>query len=320
MRRSRFWKLFASALVLGMVASGGWRGAAAQGERTANEQAGLTAGETIQDCANCPEMVVVPDGSFMMGSPPDEPERENMHRGSESPQHRVTFPKPFAIGKYAVTVDQFKVFVQETNRKMENGCIVWMGYRWGEHSAKSFRSPGFEQNGSHPVVCVSWDDAKAYVKWLSKKTGKSYRLPSEAEREYVTRAGTATPFWWGRSISTDQANYDGSHVLYEGAGEKGVNRQGTVPVNSFKPNPWGLYQVHGNVWEWTDDCPTDNYDNAPANGSANTTRNCPHRVVRGGSWGYFPGILRAAARNWRTAANRHAMVGFRVALTLPPNP
>ena len=123
--------------------------------------------------------------------------------------------------------------------------------------------------GRRPVINVSWDDAKAYVGWLSRKTGKTYRLLSEAEREYVTRAGTTTPFWWGTSISTQQANYNGNYTY--GTGATGVSRRQTVLVDSFQPNPWGLYQVHGNVWEWTEDCWHDNYSGAPSDGS------CPSR-------------------------------------------
>jgi formylglycine-generating enzyme required for sulfatase activity len=282
------------------------------------EPAGPTVGETLHDCAHCPEMVVVPAGNFMMGSPSDEPERESVNKGSESPQHRVTISKPFAVGKFAVTVDEFKAFVRETNHKTVGGCYIWTGSEWKNDSAKSFRSPGFEQDGSHPVVCVSWDDAKAYVTWLSGKTGQSYRLLSEAEREYVARAGTTAPFWWGRSITLDQANYDGSVDPYEGGGKKGEYRKKTVPVKSFTPNRWGLYQVHGNVWEWTEDCWNANYDDAPTDGSANTTGDCSKRVVRGGSWSNFPRSLRAAYRGWDTTGFRYGSFGFRVARTLNP--
>ena len=126
--------------------------------------------------------------------------------------------------------------------------------------------------GRRPVINVSWDDAKAYVAWLSNKTGKTYRLLSEAEREYVTRAGTTTPFWWGSSISTSQANYDGTNTY--GSGVKGEFRHETLPVDSFQPNPWGLYQVHGNVWEWVEDCYHESYAGAPSDGSAWTFEDC----------------------------------------------
>ena len=147
---------------------------------------------------------------------------------------------------------------------------------------RSFRNPGFAQDDSHPVVCVNWDDAKAYAKWLSGKTGKDYRLLSEAEWEYACRAGTSTPFWWGSSISTEQANYDGNYTF--GGGRKGEYRQRTVPVKSFEPNPWGLYQVHGNVGEWCEDCWNESYNGAPSDGSAWTAGDCAFRLLRGGSW------------------------------------
>ena len=147
----------------------------------------------------------------------------------------------------------------------------------GGAADKSWRAPGFAQDDRHPVVCVNWNDAKAYAEWLSSKTGKTYRLLSEAEREYVTRAGTTTPFWWGTSITPQQANYNGN-FLYAGGGSKGEYRQRTVPVDSFEPNPWGLYNVHGNVWEWTEDCWNASNSGNPGNGSARTTGDCRLRV------------------------------------------
>ena len=270
-------------------------------------------GESIRDCADCPELVVVPAGSFMMGSPPDEPERA----AEEGPQHKVTFARPFAIGKFPVTLDQYKTFVLETRRAMNGGCVVWARNEFRLNLDRSYLSPGFEQDGSHPVVCVSWDDAQAYVKWLSGKTGKGYRLPSEAEREYVTRAGTITPFWWGKTISPDQANYNGTYV-YAGGGAKGKWRQKTVPVKSFKPNRWGLYQVHGNIWDWTEDCWSPSYEGAPTDGSARTTGDCSRRVFRGGSWFFNAKMLRAAARLASAPGHRPFARGFRVARTLSP--
>ena len=136
---------------------------------------------------------------------------------------------------------------------------------------------------------MSWDDAKSYVKWLSKKTGKEYRLLSEAEREYVTRAGTKTPFWWGSSITPEQANYFARGEPYKGGGAKGEYRNKTLPVKTFKPNPWGLFQVHGSVWEWAEDCRHNNYSGAPTDGSAWTAGDCSSRVLRGGSWNDNPG-------------------------------
>jgi formylglycine-generating enzyme required for sulfatase activity len=168
--------------------------------------------------------------------------------------------------------------------------------------------------GRRPVINVSWDDANAYVAWLSRKTGKNYRLLSEAEREYVTRAGSTTPFWWGATISPQLANYNGKYAYVDGL--TGENRGRTLPVDSFQSNPWGLYQLHGNVNEWTQDCWHEDYVGAPSDGSAWTSGNREFRVSRGGSWYSFPALLRAARRNRDFTDLRSILVGFRVARTL----
>jgi formylglycine-generating enzyme required for sulfatase activity len=250
--------------------------------------------DIFKECATCPEMVVVPAGSFTMGSP----ESELLRESNESPQHAVTFARQFAVGRFALTFDEWDACAAD------GGCN---GYKpsdqgWGRRQ--------------RPVINVSWDNAKEYAAWLSRKTGKTYRLLSEAEREYVTRAGTTTPFWWGSSISTSQANYNGSYTYGGGAG--GQNRQETLPVDSFQPNPWGLYQVHGNVWDWVEDCYHDSYGGAPSDGSAWTSGDCSQRVVRGGSWGNFPPYLRSADRYRYTTDFRLNNLGFRVGRTLTP--
>ena len=254
--------------------------------------------DAFKDCDKCPEMVVVPAGSFTMGSPDNERDR----RYQEGPQHRVTFDRAFAAGKFAVTFDEWDECVDD------GGCS---GYRpvdqgWGR--------------GRRPVINVSWNDAKAYVAWLSRKTGKTYRLLSEAEREYVTRAGTSTPFWWGSDITTINANYDPRRSHDTNGGTEESYRQKTEPVDSFEPNPWGLYQVHGNVWEWTEDCYHGGYNGAPTDGSAWTTEDCGLRVLRGGSWNFSPSYLRAAYRLSGAPDNQDFgnAVGFRVGRTLTP--
>jgi formylglycine-generating enzyme required for sulfatase activity len=166
------------------------------------------------------------------------------------------------------------------------------------------------------VINVNWDDAKAYAWWLSRKTGKTYRLLSEAEREYVTRAGTTTPFWWGFAITPKQANYDGSAEPYWGGGSKGEYRARTVPVDSFEPNPWGFYNVHGNVWEWTEDCWNDSNTGNPADGRARTTGDCSQRVMRGGSWNSNPQFLRSAFRRGLTTGTRDGELSLRLARKL----
>jgi formylglycine-generating enzyme required for sulfatase activity len=170
------------------------------------------------------------------------------------------------------------------------------------------------------VINVSWDDAKAYVGWLSKKTGKTYRLPSEVEREYVARAGTTTPFWWGTTISTAQANYDGNYKYPMPKGlTKGEYREQTMPVDSFKPNPWGLYNVHGNVWEWTEDCWNVTNAGNPRDGRARTSGDCSLRIIRSGSLASPPQYLRSAFRErFYTDKRNHNGLGFRLARTLNP--
>ena len=247
------------------------------------EETSRQIGDTFRDCATCPEMVVVPAGSFMMGSPADERYRD----GREGPQHRVTISKPFAVGKYEVTVGQFEEFVNETG-----------------HPKNEWRKPGFKQSTNHPVVNVSWEDAKAYTEWLSTKTGQNYRLLSEAEWEYVTRAGTTTPYHFGTTISRSQANYDDAHG-------------GTVEAGSYPANAFGLHDMHGNVWEWVEDCWHEDYNSAPSDGRA-WTINCDkdRRVLRGGYWDSLPSTLRSAGRVGFNARVRDDGLGFRIARTL----
>jgi formylglycine-generating enzyme required for sulfatase activity len=245
-------------------------------------------------CPMCPELLVAPAGQFVMGSPAAEPERV----GGET-QVPVLIGKPFAVGKFAVTFDEWDAC------SADGGCN---GYRpddlgWGR--------------GKLPVINVNWNDAQSYVSWLSAKTGKAYRLLSEAEREYVARAGTTTPFWWGAAISTDQANYNGEHA-YLGGGPKGEYRKRTLPVDGFAANPWGFHQVHGNVWEWTQDCWSDSNEGNPADGGGRTAGDCGRRTVRGGSWYNIPSWLRAARRHWYGASIRLPVISFRVARGLDP--
>jgi formylglycine-generating enzyme required for sulfatase activity len=259
---------------------------------TAAQERGLKPKDTFRECEKCPEMVMVPSGTFTMGGAADE---EGV-TFKEVPQHRVVLRQALAAGRFSVTFDEWEACVAD------GGCN---GYRpddkgWGR--------------GLRPVINVSWDDARNYVAWLSRKTGKAYRLLSEAEREYVTRAGTTTPFWWGSSVSTQQANYNGRYPY--GYGPRGEFRQRTLPVDSFGPNPWGLHQVHGNVFEWTEDCAHGDYKGAPSDGSAWTTGRCDKRIVRGGSWYDGASDLRAASRNDSSSNDRSNEVGFRVARAL----
>lgn len=191
---------------------------------------GGAAGQPFRDCPRCPEMVAVPTGTITIGSPENE-ERA----GPREDQVAVTISRPFAVGRFAATRDEFAAFVSATGHKPGRGCYALAGDDLKRQPEGSWLSPGFAQDGRHPVVCFAWHDAKAYVAWLTARTGKAYRLLSEAEREYVTRAGTTTPFWWGATISTDRANYNGT-VPY-GDVASGEWRMATVPVDSFAAPP-----------------------------------------------------------------------------------
>lgn len=266
------------------------------------------------DAPWCPELVVLPKGEFVMGSPMEEEGRSN----DEGPQHNVMIGYRFALGRYPVTVGAYRPFVEATGRSHTGGMYVWTGSEWKQDASKNWQDPGFDQTDRHPVLGISWKDAKAYVEWLAKETGKPYRLPSEAEWEYACRAGTTTPFSFGETITTNQANYDGNYTY--GKGPKGEYLQRTTEVGSYPENPWGLFDMHGNVWEWVEDVWHDDYQGAPTDGSAWTegkgTKSSRSRVVRGGSWNYFPRFLRSADRDVAGPDDRSDIIGFRVARTL----
>jgi formylglycine-generating enzyme required for sulfatase activity/V8-like Glu-specific endopeptidase len=256
-------------------------------------------GETFRDCAECPEMVVVAAGSFTMGSNDYD---------SEKPPRRVTIAQPFAVGKFEVTVSEYLACV---------AAKVCRAPEWQEagskYNVKTGTDDHYKKLGAaltakdHPVVGVSWDDAKAFAKWMSTKTGQSYRLLTEAEWEYAARAGTTTKYPWGDVVGRGNANCDG-------CGSQWDNKQ-TAPVGSFKPNPFGLHDMHGNVWEWVEDCWIDSYKGAPSDASARTTActESSQRVLRGGSWIIVPRFLRSAYRSRNSTGNRNIDYGFRVA-------
>ena len=232
-------------------------------------------------------MVLIPAGEFTMGSPGTE-----LLRGFEA-QHRVTIPS-FALGKYEVTFAQWDACVAD------GGC----------------QGPAAQDEGwgreTRPVIGVTWDMAKSYAEWLSRKTGKSYRLPSEGEWEYAARAGTTTAFSFGTTITTDEANYNGETGYADGV--PGLNRRQTLPVGSFPANAFGLHDMHGNVGEWVEDCWHDGYaDDAPANAAPYLVPDCGEHVFRGGSWEDPPAQLRAAARAGTRRDEQSSSRGFRVA-------
>ncbi len=239
----------------------------------------------FKDCADCPEMVIIPAGEFTMGSPPSEMEAEA--------QHRVTIARPFAISRFTITFSQWESCLKG------GGCGGYLpeDQGWGR--------------GKRPVIDVSWDNTQTYLSWLSRKTGRPYRLPSESEWEYAARAGTTTRYSVGDSISPSQANYAGGA---EGAGPSEANRQKTTPVGSFPPNGFGLYDMQGNVAQWVEDCWHDDYTaDAPTDGSAWLDGRCDGRVMRGGSWQDSDSELRSSARTGEFKAVSSYTDGFRIA-------
>jgi formylglycine-generating enzyme required for sulfatase activity len=259
--------------------------------RAGAEQA-LKPKDTFKECASeqgtdyCPEMVVVPAGSFLMGSPPTEKGRY----ATEGPQHTVTIAEPFAVAKFELTFDEWDTCATYGN------CPQGVSDSgWGRRQ--------------QPVINVTWDDAQRYAAWLSKMTGKPYRLLTETEYEYATRAGTQTAYPWGDGIGKNNANCNGCGSKWDG--------RRTAPVGSFQPNALGLYDMVGNVYEWVEDCVHSNYDGAPTDGSAWIEGgNCNGRVVRGGAWNYSPDFLRSAFRDGYYADYRSGLLGFRVGRTL----
>lgn len=286
----------------------------------ASDLQALRAGTVFRDCPDCPEMVVIPPGNFNMGSPDSERGR----LGKEGPVHSVTLPRVFAVGKYEVTKAQFARFAQEAGYAASGGCFAMNvnGDTYAEDSAKDWRNPGFAQTDNDPVVCVSWNDAKAYTQWLTRKAGKAYRLLTEAEWEYSARAGTHTSRPWGDDPGdacryanvadvTTKNSVPGARLFPVHACDD--RHPYTAPVGSYLPNAFGLHDMIGNVWERTEDCWNDSYAGAPGDGSARTDGKCSQRMIRGGSWFYVPTNGRVADRQSLAIVGRDFASGFRVA-------
>lgn len=242
--------------------------------------ASLDPGELFRDCDNCPELVVVPPGDFVMGS---------NDTSYEKPEHLISIRRPFAIGRREVTFAEWDPCADAGACKVRPE-----DHGWGR--------------GDRPVINVSWEDAKVYVAWLSQKTGQKYRLPSEAEWEYAARAGTRTPFWWGREAGAGHAQCDscGSPI-----------KQQVLPAGSFRPNGFGLYDTSGNAAEWVEDCWNDSYRNAPKDASPWTSGDCRLRVLRGGSFLSKASDVRSSARFRYDVDVRYYANGFRVVRELP---
>jgi formylglycine-generating enzyme required for sulfatase activity len=250
----------------------------------------LLPGTVFQDAPFGPEMVVVPAGNFTRHLRPED----SFSGGSEVTQD-VAIDRPFAVGRFSVAFDEWDVCVRRGGSGHEPSDEGW-------------------GRGRRPVINVSWHDAKAYTDWLSRETGKNYRLLSEGERDYVAAAGASTPFWCGNTISTDQANFNGSAASR--ARRRSINRRSTVSVDSFAPNRWGLYNVHGNVWEWVEDAWRPDYATLPQDGSPWIGADLSQRVLKGGCWENHAEYLRIGERNRGSYDTRGPGFGFRVARNL----
>jgi sulfatase modifying factor 1 len=310
-----------------LCAAGGFAFIAALADEPPADKPAAKPGTVFRDCPDCPEMVMLPLGRFVMGAPPGEEERESApayFRGHAVPQQSVTIQHSFAIAKFDVTRDEYGQFVAETNRPDPDSCYT-PDVSGGESHKQgaNWHSPGFPQTGRDPVVCVNWDDAQAYLAWLSAKTGRVYRLPTEAEWEYAARAGTTTarygsdrPAELCRYINHADLDFSGRHPR-----ESDVNRECrdgyafTSPVGSFPPNQFGLYDMLGNVWQWTEDCWNDDYKGAPSDGSSWQNGNCGRRVMRGGAYSNIPALVRSAVRLGAKSSGHDHSGGFRVART-----
>jgi len=275
--------------------------------------------KVFRDCQDCPEMVVIPPGSFTMGQ----------SGGDSNNVHSVQINKAFAISKTEITRGQFDAFIAESGYSADSGCFTFEGTRPERRLERNWRNPGYPQKDDHPAACINWDDAKAYVSWLAKKSGKSYRLPSEAEWEYACRAGGEHDYCgseeiddvaWYRNNSSDGQ----THFVRSSEPPRMPTRAeletpwngGTHPVAGKQANAWGLYDMSGNVTEWTEDCWNSGFAGAPTNGSAWTSGECNRRVQRGGSWHDYKYGPKATERKQNVATIRISEYGFRTAMTL----
>ncbi len=248
--------------------------------------------------------------------------RETGRKDDEGPLREVTLRRPFAVSRYELTRAEYERFIRETGHDFGDSCSTYENGRWEDRPGRTFRDPGYPQAKDHPVVCICWHDAQAYTAWLSRETGHSYRLLTEAEWEYAARAGVSASRYWGDEpdAACQYAN------VYDEAGRQvhGFDWEAhrcddgfvhTAPVGRFRPNGFGLHDMLGNVWEWVEDCYHDSYAGAP-DGSAWVTKPCAARVIRGGSWVYIPRSVRSANRGKYAAKTRNFYLGFRVARDL----
>ena len=290
----------------------------------------------LRDCPTCPELVLIPAGSFTMGVPPGEDEREKLPASFSDdarPQHKVTIANAFYMGKYTVTRAEFARFVDATGPRPVGGCYTYErasngAFSFNQRDDRGWKNPGFPQTDRDPAVCVSAEDADAFAAWLSRETHQDYRLPSEAQWEYAARAGTTTARYWGdgRDDACLYANVADRTLVKAWNIAKPDPEQYfscsdgfsfTAPVGSFRPNGFGLHDMLGNVWQWTADPWHGDYKGAPPDGSVWITNgDSGRRVLRGGSWGSNPGFVRAGVRSGSDRRSRNYVFGFRLSRTL----
>ena len=273
-------KIFLISLIAGFMACGA---ASAAGAATGKSAKSLKVGETFKDCDLCPEMVVIPGGKFKMGS------NWKKAKKNQKPVHAVTIKGPLAVSKFEITFDEWEACLADGVCKRDPD-----DHKWGR--------------GRRPIVNISWSDTQEYTAWLSKKTGRKYRLLSEAEWEYAARAGTTTGYWWGNKLKKKYANCRKCGTPWSG--------KKSAPVGSFKPNPWGIYDMHANIWEWVQDCWTNDHKGAPSDGSARTDGNCERKSVRGGSWYYYSQVAKSPSRDSHPIHLWSYNIGIRLAVSL----
>ncbi|MBX3692681.1 SUMF1/EgtB/PvdO family nonheme iron enzyme [Dokdonella sp.] len=301
--------------------------------RNARLYANFAPGQVIVDrfldiSGSAPAVVVIPTGRFVMGSPADE----EGHRDNEEPQRQVAISRGFALGQSEVTVAQFREFARAVRYRSE-AEREGRGSMYEESTGRMIERRGMDWERDYkgtragerlPVLNVSWNDARVYVDWLTERTGKRYRLPTEAEYEYALRAGTQTAYWWGdgepasvlANLTGDRDRSPGKRSWGRAFKDYDDGYWGPAPVKSFPANPFGLHDIDGNVSEWVEDCWHDNYMRAPRDSTAWVNPGCARRVIRGGSWGSAPEQVRSAWRLGVPASERSARVGFRVARDL----
>jgi formylglycine-generating enzyme len=285
---------------------------------------------SARDCEHCPEMVVIPVGTATLGAGADD----RFRNADELPERTFVIREAFAVSRYEIRRDQYEAFVRATNRPVGGDCLTDRRKRgdWQYDSATTFRDPGFAQSGDHPVACVNWDEAQAYIAWLNAQTSGGYRLLTEVEWEYVARGGAMQNFAypWGndaaqgcpfantfdRTMMATYAGMDTTGYKVFDPMDCADGRLNTSPVGSLQPNAFGVYDIIGNVAEWVEDCYTATRDRLSESGAPSSETPCARRLVKGGSWGTLAHNVRIAERVPYPGTHRDDSIGIRVARTL----